>query len=89
MKNYPFAWQGMYKGHKGGYSVVHEAVASYDTWIWHSFFGIPGSNNDINILQCSPVFSNLVEGNAPPMNFEINGHHYNKGYYLTNGIYPK
>ena len=59
-------------------SVILEAVASYDTWIWYSFFGMPGSNNDINILQCSNVFAKLVEGNAPPVNFEINRHHYNK-----------
>ena len=65
----------MYKGHKGSCSVVLEAVASYDIWISHSFFGMSGS-----IMQCSNVFPNLVECNAPPVNFEINMHHYNKGY---------
>jgi hypothetical protein len=52
-KNCPFAWQGMYKGHKGGCNVVLEAVADLDIWILHAFFGMAGSHNDINVLQCS------------------------------------
>jgi len=69
--------------------VILEAVATHDLWIWHSFFGMPGSNNDINVLNFSPVFSKLVEGHAPPVDYVINGRHYNKGYYLADGIYLK
>jgi hypothetical protein len=79
----------MYKGHKKGCTVILEAVANHDLWIWHSFFGMPGSNNDINVLQCSPIFSKLVEDHAPPVDFVFNGRHYNKGYYLAYGIYSK
>jgi hypothetical protein len=45
-----FAWQDMYKGHKGGCSMVLEALADKDLWISHAFFGMAGSHNDINVL---------------------------------------
>ncbi|CAN1292680.1 hypothetical protein LINPERPRIM_LOCUS21684 [Linum perenne] len=49
-KNCPTVWAGQYNGYKRKPTIVLEAVALYDTWIWHAFFGTPGSNNDINTL---------------------------------------
>ncbi|XP_071739749.1 uncharacterized protein [Rutidosis leptorrhynchoides] len=65
-----------------------EAVASYDMWIWHLFFGMDGSNNDINMLNQSPLFDSLRKDRAAPSPFEVNRHVYSFGYYLADGIYP-
>ncbi|XP_074325375.1 uncharacterized protein LOC141662739 [Apium graveolens] len=89
-KNCPKAWKGMFmNGHKGVATIVLEAVASSDLWIWHAFFGVAGSNNDINVLDRSPVFDEVLQGRAPEVNYTINGNNYNTGYYLTDGIYPE
>jgi hypothetical protein len=58
-KNCPASWQGMYTGHFHEPTIILEAVASYDLWIWHAFFGLPGSHNDINVLERSFIFSDL------------------------------
>ncbi|XP_055960821.1 uncharacterized protein LOC126670604 [Mercurialis annua] len=87
-KNCPVAWKGMYVGHVREPTIILEAIASHDLWIWHAFFGLPGSHNDINVLDRSFVFSDLAEGRSPPANYSINGHRYSMGYYLADGIYP-
>ncbi|XP_024199994.1 uncharacterized protein LOC112203230 [Rosa chinensis] len=43
-------------------TIILEAVASYDTWIWHAFFGMPGSCNDLNVLAKSLLFDELTAG---------------------------
>ena len=87
-KNCSTAWQGMYTGHCHEPTIILEVVASQDLWIWHAFFGLPGSLNDIDVLDRSPVFTLLANGHAPPVNYIINGHEYIMGYYLADGIYP-
>eukprot|EP00258_Populus_trichocarpa_P029324 XP_024445343.1 uncharacterized protein LOC112324920 [Populus trichocarpa] len=84
----PIAWHGMYSGHCREPTIILEAVASQDLWIWHAFFGMPGSLNDINVLDRSPIFAALAEGRTAPVNYTINGHEYIMGYYLADGIYP-
>ncbi|TVU40000.1 hypothetical protein EJB05_13445 [Eragrostis curvula] len=51
--------------------------------------GFPGSCNDINVLQRSPVFSAYVRGKTPPIQFTVNERTYDMGYYLADGIYPE
>ncbi|XP_052136453.1 uncharacterized protein LOC127754887 [Oryza glaberrima] len=86
-KNCPTGWKGQYSGHVDGPTMILEAVASKDLWIWHSFFGLPGSLNDINVLQRSPLFQRLTSGTAPELEFMVNGKKYTMGYYLADGIY--
>ncbi|XP_033131629.1 uncharacterized protein LOC117126737 [Brassica rapa] len=88
-KNCPTAWKGQYTRGSGKPTIVLEAVASYDMWIWHAFFGPPGTLNDINVLDRSPVFDDLLQGRDPKVNYIVNGHKYNLAYYLKDGIYPK
>lgn len=88
--NCPVKWKGMYTGgHHGVPSLVLEAVASQDLWIWHAYFGVPGSLNDRNVLDSSPIFEDLTRGKAPESPFYVNGHLYRFPYYLVDGIYPK
>ena len=64
-------------------------MADYDLWIWHAYFGMPGTNNDINVLESSHLFSNLAKGIAHAAYYVIQGKEYNMGYYLADNIYPK
>uniref|UniRef100_A0A0D3CJC1 DDE Tnp4 domain-containing protein n=1 Tax=Brassica oleracea var. oleracea TaxID=109376 RepID=A0A0D3CJC1_BRAOL len=79
---------GEYTRGSGKPTIVLEAVASQDLWIWHAFFGLPGTLNDINVLDRSPVFDDILQGRAPKVKFKVNNHTYRMAYYLTDGIYP-
>ncbi|GJT51264.1 ALP1-like protein isoform X1 [Tanacetum coccineum] len=89
-KNCPVSWQGQFtRGDHGEPTIMLEAVASQDLWIWHAFFGVANSNNDINVLNQSTLFNDYLQGHSLEVRFTINGTKYTKGYYLADGIYPE
>jgi hypothetical protein len=86
----PNAWKGQFtRGDQKHPTLILEAVASHDLWLWHAFFGAAGSNNDINVLNQSSVFINELKGQAPRVQYMVNGNQYNIGYFLADGIYPE
>jgi hypothetical protein len=71
-KNCPAAWHTQYTRKIHDPTIVLEVVALDELWIWHCFFGLPGSLNDINILQWSHLFATLAHGDALACNYTIN-----------------
>ncbi|XP_076943059.1 uncharacterized protein LOC143613159 [Bidens hawaiensis] len=68
---------------------ILEAAASFDLWIWHAFFRTPGANNDIDVINASPIFDRLTDGVSPDISFSTNDVNYEYGYYLVDSIYPE
>ncbi|KAL5719056.1 hypothetical protein ACHQM5_011888 [Ranunculus cassubicifolius] len=88
-KNCPISQVGQYMGKTHEATLVMEALCSHDGWIWHSLCGMAGGFNDITVLDHSNLFEPYCTGALPPVNYYVNGVHYNMGYYLCDGIYPK
>ena len=70
-KNFPVAHQGSYIGKEGIPMVALEAAVDTRLLFWHAWFGMPGSNNNLNILDCSPFFQDLLNGRSPMMTFIV------------------
>ncbi|XP_047961525.1 uncharacterized protein LOC125206295 [Salvia hispanica] len=74
-KNCPTAWRGQFtSGYKGSHpTMILEAVADHRLWIGHAYFGVAGSNNDINVLNSSTLFADQCKGRGPAIEFTANG----------------
>ena len=53
------------------------------------FFGLPGSNNDFNVLDRSPLIHNMLTSEARDMSFQVSICDYDCYYLLADGIYPE
>nr|GEX39858.1 hypothetical protein [Tanacetum cinerariifolium] len=88
-RNCPKSLHGWFKrkDHKHQ-TLMLEAVADQKLWIWHAYFGVPGANNDLNVLYGSSLSDDELADTSPECSFVVNGHTYRQGYYLADGIYP-
>ena len=85
----PFAWQGAYSGAKGKPTIILEAVIDYNLWFWHANFGAPGTHNDINVLDRSPLLEAFLDGSYAELDYkyELGSHVMNELYILVDEIY--
>lgn len=88
LKMCPVALAGQFSG-KSKATIVLEAIADGELWVWHCFFGSPGSLNDINILYSSTTINGIMRGDFPPkFKYNVKGRERVMPYYLADGIYP-
>lgn len=80
-KNCHVAWQSQFQDKDEHKSIILEAIVDQSLWIWHTFFGLLGGNNDINVLDKSPLVTYMLRGESMSLNFSMNGSMYLR-YYL-------
>ena len=92
-KNCPKGYHGQYKGKEKKPSIVLEAACDYNLWFWHASFGYPGTLNDINILNLSPLVDSFLDGSFEKIEetvvpYKLNGENFRQVFLLADGIYP-
>jgi hypothetical protein len=60
------ALAGQYKGRERKPVIVFEAICDDRLVFNHGFFGMSGVNNGVNILNASPLLSEIIYGAWPP-----------------------
>jgi hypothetical protein len=89
-KNCPVTLAGQHKGKESDKTLILEAIADADLYIWYHFFGEAGSLNDINILNKSSILGSILDGSFDLKTnpYTINGTTHDWLYFLVDGIYP-
>ena len=93
-KNCPKAWAGAHADKDKNVSIVLEAGCDYDLKFHHAFFGLPGSNNDIDVwnlskfktLMMAAGFATHIEPESP---YFIGDEAFTVLWNTVDGIYPE
>jgi ribosomal protein L37AE/L43A len=76
----PKSLHGEYRrGDKDHPTVVYEGACDSDLFIWHCYFALPGSCNDLNVLDTSPLLFAIASGSTM-FEYSVLGHFYNQPY---------
>ncbi|XP_071708451.1 uncharacterized protein [Rutidosis leptorrhynchoides] len=68
------AWRDQYtRGDHGYPTIMFDAVATYDNWIWHADFGVAGSKNNIDVLYTSDLFNLMLNNEMSDVPYIVNG----------------
>lgn len=86
----PRAHMGAYVGRSGHPTIILEAVADARRRIIHYHWGVPGAQNDLNVLKGSPLLDLLLSDTFPrDLSFSLGGARiFQTPYLLVDGIYP-
>jgi hypothetical protein len=87
----PMRWAGQHAGHAEGgkKTLILEALADVNRYIWYSNFGDAGSLNDLNVLDKSSIVGSMIDGtfDITCPSYSINGTRRDWMYFLVDGIY--
>ncbi|GJY90686.1 ALP1-like protein [Tanacetum coccineum] len=70
-------------------NLIHRDREGAEDRLMDDYFDDHCANNDINVLDNSLLFDDLLDDKAPVAPFVVNDVGYENGYYLANGIYPQ
>lgn len=90
-ENCPTALKGIMVGKDKVPTLKMEIIYDTDLYVWNLFCGLPGSLNDINVLDSSPFFMNVLSGKFPPCAVQnsFGAETIDWLYFLADGIYPE
>ena len=78
----------MYQDRHHNRGIVAEAIAGHDMYFFLAFVGLPGSLNDINIMNQTTMLRNNMNSIAIDHKYKIARREHTGAYFLADGIYP-